>query len=199
MLIALAIIVPLGGGLNVVLQKVQDRDGGSAPRPRVEHVISMPKSVLGGRLKLTKDLSDSPEAKVPGLKAGDKQYTGWYTNGKRSEAYLFSGFNSPSAREDVTAARVLDGAVNSSDAPSPPKRHRITPPGAEREVTCVVLRKKDAGQALTVPTCAWDDDGSAAMVVDNSPEATGTKPAAYDLKAFAKVVDGIREDVRKSA
>ncbi|MGI5346676.1 hypothetical protein ACQEU8_00510 [Streptomyces sp. CA-250714] len=172
-------------------------DGGSGGR---SYHISLPKTVDGGRLALDEDLSDKREYQNPDLRPGDTQYVAWYASDSADERYLYIGFNSGAAEDGSSADQMLDGQVDASDTSSPPKRHHITPAGAEEPLTCVVVPDSGSGRRVVTATCAWDDTGSAASVSDPGDTASAVKsPKDYDIEAFAQKVDRIRQDVRKPA
>ncbi|MFI8850041.1 hypothetical protein [Streptomyces sp. 891-h] len=185
----------------------QQRDSNSRPEGGAaeesggsSYHVSLPKTVDGGRLALDEDLSDKPENQNPDLNPGDTQYVAWYASDSGDERYLYVGYNSAAAEDGSSADKMLDGQVDASDTSSPPKRHHITPPGADEPLTCIVIPAPKSGRGAVAATCAWDDTGSAASVSDGGDTAAAaTSVKDYDLKAFAEKVDRIRRDVRNPA
>jgi len=169
--------------------------GGSAP----EYELSMPKTLVDGKYKLAKDMSEASRAKNPDLRSGDQQYVGIYSAGSAKEQILYSGLNSGNTGGDQSDDKILDGMEDDPQVDVAVPRREIDPGGSDEPLNCEVITKSEGGEDLSVATCAWSDPGSVATVSDNSYKSLLTDPDEIDLEAFADQVNTIRDEVRSPA
>ena len=173
-----------------------DGSGADFSEPRYE--LSLPKTLVDGKYKLTKDMSDRAEAQNPQFRPGDQGLMGIYDGGSVREQILFTGMNSD-ATGSSSDDKVLDGMEQDPTVDVAVPRKEITPEGAEEPLTCEVMTKSEGGRKLSMATCAWSNNGSAAAVADNSYDSVLAEPEDIDLESFARRVDTIRDEVRSPA
>lgn len=197
----LAIVAACVVGLGViafafsVLNRVTER----ASQPK--YTLSFPKTLENGKFRLTRDLSELSK-KVPNLEAGDKSYMGMYTATSGDEQILYNALNSTSLKggsKNGSHHRLLNGMRQNPNVDAALPRREITPSNGQEPVTCEVLTKSSNTEKLTLVTCAWGNNGSAAAVSDNSPNTLATPPEDVDLDAFAERVNTIRDEVRSKS
>lgn len=178
------------------------RSGGGTASSLPKYEVRMPKTLVDGKYKLAKDMSEKAAAQNPELGPDDQQYLGIYSGSSAKEQLLYSGLNSdstggkPISESDDTA---LDSVKKDPSIQDAVPRRELTPTGADEPVTCEVTTKAEGGKELTMATCAWGDQGSMGMVTDNSYDTLSTAPEDVDLDAFAEQVNTIRDEVRSPA
>ncbi|OEU86607.1 hypothetical protein DB35_23210 [Streptomyces abyssalis] len=195
--IVLGSLVVLGGLAQIVKYSASGNRGPDASAAKYE--VSMPRTLLDGKYKLTQDMSDEAGTRNTDLAAGDEQYVGMYSGGSGKEQLLYSGLNSEATGGEGSDDKLLDGMSQASGTDVAVPRREIVPAGGDEPLTCEVITKSRGGEELTIATCAWSDPGSVASVADNSPETLSSDPDEVDLEALAGQVDTIRDEVRSPA
>ncbi|NGN62907.1 hypothetical protein G5C51_03180 [Streptomyces sp. A7024] len=159
-----------------------------------DYEVTLPKTLEGGKLKLKQDLTQQMK---DGLKAqGDSQpdelRSGLYTGGTDQLVYQ-GGVDSRSDSE--SAEEYLNGAEE-ADGTSPGTEHKkIQPAGSGETWLCAVMVKEQYGQKMSMPTCAWTEDGVLVAIVDGSPGTMTKSPADIDLDALAERASGVKDEV----
>ncbi|WP_419993080.1 hypothetical protein [Streptomyces boninensis] len=174
------------GGLQVI------RDGGSATP---DYEVTLPKSLEGGKLKLKQDLTEQMRS---GLKAqGDSQpdelRSGLYTGGSGDQLVYQGGVDSRSGSQ--SANEYLDGAEDAEGTSAGTPHKEVKPAGSDETWHCAVMVKEQYGQKMSMPTCAWSEDGVLVAIVDGSPATMTKSPADIDLEALAKRAAGVKDEV----
>ncbi len=163
-----------------------------------KYKVVLPKSLEGGKYTLEKDLSESADEQVPddgSGASGVKPATGRYVTAPRDAEMVVTGLNGTFVSPTYAKNSFFRGLEGNDNAEVGVERREITPPGADAALTCEVVIKRQSGQKLVMPVCAWADTTTLVAVMENTRAATGKDPHSIDLDGFAARVDGMRDDL----
>ncbi|MEU3964339.1 hypothetical protein AB0F42_31860 [Streptomyces buecherae] len=163
-----------------------------------KYKVVLPKSLEGGRYTLEKDLSESADEQVPddgSGASGVKPATGRYVTAPRDAEMVVTGLNGTFISPTYAKNSFFRGLEGNDNAEVGVERREITPPGADAALTCEVVIKRQSGQKLVMPVCAWADTTTLVAVMENTRAAAGKDPHSIDLDGFAARVDGMRDDL----
>ncbi|MFD4998515.1 hypothetical protein [Streptomyces buecherae] len=163
-----------------------------------KYKVVLPTSLEGGKYTLEKDLSESADEQVPddgSGASGVKPATGRYVTAPRDAEMVVTGLNGTFISPTYAKNSFFRGLEGNDNAEVGVERREITPPGADAALTCEVVIKRQSGQKLVMPVCAWADTTTLVAVMENTRAAAGKDPHSIDLDGFAARVDGMRDDL----
>ncbi|WP_053754926.1 hypothetical protein [Streptomyces sp. MMG1533] len=173
--------------------------------PASEYALTLPKTLLDDRYRLTEDLSDAEgqevedemdgawDAKVVDAKVGTYGLDGDETKGAFMVSGMYGRFKNPDDDRDS----MLEGAAQAESATLAVSPKDFRPSGSDITVTCEVVTQQRLGTTMTYPVCAWADGNTAAVVAEVTPDAYTQDPSEVDLEAAAETALRIRSEIRK--
>ncbi|MET7617111.1 hypothetical protein [Streptomyces sp. NPDC005408] len=184
-------------GNNVTVRK-----GGGSGFPEAQYRLTLPPTLLDGKYKLDKDLSDSTQDELAGTSQANirdaKGTTARYLSQAEGGVLVLSGMHGRIKDPDEARSSILKGAgdAKGSTIAVPPKD--FTPAGSEVTVTCQVLTsEQEDGGTSAFAMCAWADDNTNAAVALTSVKTAKQSPEEIDLEAAAVATVKVREETRQ--
>ncbi|WP_434596441.1 hypothetical protein [Streptomyces sp. A5-4] len=201
-IIALSLVVVVGGLVFAVYKLVGSGSGGSFPA--AEYRLTVPATLLDGRYKLAQDMSQTEGKKVvegsydPDIR-DPKAAVAQYSAGSplAPSVLVVSGMYGQFKAPDEARDKMLDGAAKGNGATVVVPAKEITPAGSDVILSCQVLTTTQNGVTVTLPMCAWADGNTGASVAEVTPEVSKQDPASVDLAKVAETTVKVRDEVRK--
>ncbi|MET7695783.1 hypothetical protein ABZT06_49365 [Streptomyces sp. NPDC005483] len=202
------LVIGIAGGvfvivLAILLTLVMIGAKAESGFPEADFALTLPRTLLDGRYKLTKDLSDTTGRKIEKDSTGiwDAKIThgvvGRYSLGGNPTkgALVIAGLYGRFKNTDQTRANALkrDGEAAGVTVAVPPRD--VTPAGSAVRISCEVLTRKQPALTITYPVCAWADGNTTALVAEMTFSAAN---ADLDLKSAAKTTLQVRSETLKA-
>ncbi|MDI3417152.1 hypothetical protein [Streptomyces luteolus] len=200
--IAFAIVVGL-----VLFSMWGNRDSGGSSTssdsfPPAEYKLTLPKSLLDGEYELASDLSHKgPQDDGSWDESYAKDFTpvvGQYAgaDGAASgKALIVSGSYARINDHDRLRRSLMEGAAEGEGVTVAVPAEDVVTDG--EILRCQVLTTDQAGTTTAMPTCAWADDNTGAVVGIVDPATATQDPESIDLKEAAATTLKIREEMRE--
>ncbi|MDJ1136805.1 hypothetical protein [Streptomyces iconiensis] len=192
-----AILVHLGGaGLAVVSFQQLSEPGPDASGPAPTYKVRLHKKLKGAGLSFV----SNREAKEPnvGRYSGKGAISGTYKSDGGTVEVLIIAVNSSSMKNGLAADDLLETTGSRLNGEGTRKPQDFRRGGAKDPLRCAIHVDEGPGLDTTpFPVCAWDDNGSAALVFDFSESTIENDPLAYDLGELADQTARIRAAVRE--
>ncbi|MFJ9822230.1 hypothetical protein ACIRU3_44810 [Streptomyces sp. NPDC101151] len=178
-------------------------DGGY---PDANYALTQPKTLLDGRYKFSKNLSDTSGQRIEKEANTDwdvrdpRGVVGLYTlDGDAAKGTLsVSGMDGRFKNVDSIRRRMMTPVTEDDKEDVAESAQDFTPDGAGITVSCEVISSERTGTAMTYPLCAWADDNTAACVALITSASMGQDPSDVDLEAAARTTVQVRSETRKA-
>ncbi|MEV6741068.1 hypothetical protein AB0N14_30775 [Streptomyces sp. NPDC051104] len=170
--------------------------------PRAESSLTVPRALLDGRFKLTRD-----ESPTQGRTLQRSWRHSWDAeavhgvvavyhpdSGERGELVLTGMYGRFKNTNEVRSRVLADNGSKNTRVKTLVPPEDVTPSGSRIQISCeVVTRTWVDGSSLTYPVCAWADGNTWARVAD----MTFLTSLNVDLKAAARTTLRIRSEIVK--
>ncbi|RVU20356.1 hypothetical protein EOT10_27115 [Streptomyces antnestii] len=174
--------------------------------PKAEYKLTIPKTVLDGRYTLTQDMSATEGKKIEDEADGawdardTKAAVGQYAAtgaGEKGGAVVISGMYGRFKNADLARKNMMAGAATSDGSEVAVPAKDFKPAGSDVTITCQVLVKRQLGQKMSIPMCAWADGNTGATVAEITRATAVQDPSDVDLEAAAETAVKLRSEIRK--
>ncbi|MEU2713836.1 hypothetical protein [Streptomyces sp. NPDC007205] len=167
--------------------------------PEAKNKLTLPRTLLEGKYRLAKDMSDTEGKKIESEADGawDAEDThgvvGSYTvDGDAAKGTLvISGMYGRFKNADVARRNMMKGAAQSDGA-------TVAVPAKDFDldvtITCEVVTQVQMGTKITLPMCAWADGNTGATVAVVNTPLLSQNPSDVDLEALAKNTLKVRDE-----
>ncbi|MFK4223989.1 hypothetical protein [Streptomyces sp. NPDC019890] len=170
--------------------------------PAAEYRLTLPKTLLDGKYKLSDDQSAKHQEELAGTSEANirdaKASVAQYLSASESGVLIVSGMHGRIKDPDEARTKILGGAGKSdgSTIVVPPKD--FTPAGSEVTITCQVMTTEQTGGGTnTLPMCAWADSNTNVAVGLTTVRTSKQSPEEVDLTSVAEATVKIRAEMRK--
>ena len=170
--------------------------------PAAEYELTLPKTLLDGKYKLSDDQSAKHQEELAGMSGANvrdaKASVAQYLSTSESGVLIVSGMHGRIKDPDKARTKILSSAEESdgSTIAVPPKD--FTPAGSEVTITCQVLTTEQTGGGTnTLPMCAWADANTNVAIGLTTVRISKQSPEEVDLKSVAEATAKIRAQMRK--
>ncbi|QNP70233.1 hypothetical protein IAG44_12770 [Streptomyces roseirectus] len=172
--------------------------------PEAKYRLTLPKTLLDGKYRFTKDMSDTLGQRIEAESGawnarditavvGQYDVDGDQTKGTLVLSGMYGRFkDTASSRRSMMKGA---GEADSATVAVPPKDYDLA--GADTTVTCEVIVQNQLGTKLTYPVCAWVDGNTGATVAEVSAATATQSPEDVDMEAAAKATLQVREETRQ--
>lgn len=171
--------------------------------PEAKNKLTLPGTLLDGRYRLAKDMSDTEGRKIEREADGawDAKDThgvvGSYDLGGDAAkgTLVISGMYGRFKNAGAARGNMMKGAAQSDGA-------TVAVPAKDFDLdgvtlTCEVVLQEQMGTKITLPMCAWADGNTGATVAIVDTPLLSQKPSDVDLEALAKETLQVRDEAVK--
>ncbi|MGV4984013.1 hypothetical protein ACVB8X_02890 [Streptomyces sp. NRAIS4] len=171
--------------------------------PEAKNKLTLPKTLLGGKYQLARDLSDSEGKKIEDEADGAwdaKDLHGvvgtYNVDGDATKGTLVvSGMYGRFKNTDAARRNMMKGAAEGANA-------KVAVPAKDFDlggvtISCEVVTQEQMGTKFTVPMCAWADGNTGATVATVNTPLASQNPSDIDLEASARNTLEIRSEAVK--
>ncbi|WP_407551553.1 hypothetical protein QOM21_18690 [Streptomyces sp. Pv4-95] len=170
--------------------------GGTGTSAGPKYKITVPRTLVGGEYKLSKDISQQAGSSVPtdgSNSHGMKTAGGQYTSGTKSMVML--GIYGTIDDPDLAVDHTLQGMTEDGKTEVAVEEKEFTPSGGGKPLTCGVDVRQEMGQKITLAFCVWADSSTSGNVAETDAAELSKDPASVDLQALADKAGKIRTEV----
>ncbi|MCL8015936.1 hypothetical protein [Streptomyces sp. AS02] len=171
--------------------------------PEARYRLTVPKTLLGGEYEMEQDFSDSPqdsfeehaESALGGrdVRAAVAIYTPANRGGQLNVSGVYGRFKDADDARDTMLKDAADpDGVSVARAPED-----FRPSGSDVTVTCQVVAKEDLNMRVIMPTCAWNDGNTGALIGEIDPAVSSGDAKDVDLVGRAERTLRIRAELRQ--
>lgn len=190
----------VAGGVVFGVSRLVDK-GTDAVYPEARNKLVVRKTLLDGEFTLSqdrsategKDIEDTPDLSIRDAKAVVVQY-----DSEGGNVLIVSGMYGRIADPEFTRDSIMKGAGGTSTGSTvvvPAKE--FTPDGYDVTIACQVQQTGTGGDKGVIPTCAWGDDNTGAMVAILRMEDALGNAQDVDLEKAAEETAKVREEMLK--